>query len=150
VADRAPGAGGGRARGTGGAHPGSRPRRSPRPVDDPLELLAERRRAAGTFLDKIVRCPPYFQSQPERVKLAVAAEIIIGAIQLIGRARRGGTPAVLHLVDGAFHGDGRGTDFASLITRLQGEWTPEQRRDMTDFYGDTLQAFLDYAAENIR
>jgi len=122
----------------------------PGPASDPLRLLADRRREAGTFLDEIVRCPPYFQSQPEHVQLGVAAEIVVGAIQLIGRARRGGTSATLHLVDGAFHAGGRGTDLASLITRLRAAWTPAQAAAMTEYYGDTLQAFLDYAAEHTR
>ncbi|KAA9161665.1 hypothetical protein FPZ12_013795 [Amycolatopsis acidicola] len=120
----------------------------PGPATDPLSLLAARRREAGQFLDSIFRCPPYFQAQPERVKLGVAAEIMIGAIQLIGRARRGGTPAVLHLVDGAFHTADRGTDLASLINRLRGRWRPDQLDAMTEYYGDMLQAFLDYAAED--
>lgn len=120
----------------------------PGPATDPLALLSDRRKEAGTFLDEIVRCPPYFQSQPDRVKLGVAAEIIIGAIQLIGRARRGGTSAVLHLVDGAFHAGDRGTDFGSLITRLSTAWRPTELREMREYYGSTLQAFLDYAARH--
>ncbi|WP_134731103.1 hypothetical protein [Amycolatopsis nivea] len=121
----------------------------PGPSTTPVKLMEDRRSTAGMFLDKIVHCLPYFQAQPERVKLAVTAEMIVGAIQLVGRARRGGTPAVLHLVDGAFH-DNRGSGFASLVTRLERAWTPDQRRWMTEFYGDTLQAFLDYAAKNVR
>ncbi|MGW0521874.1 hypothetical protein [Crossiella sp. NPDC003009] len=119
----------------------------PGPVLDPRALLKERRKEAGRFLEEIVRCPPYFQSQPKPVKLGVAAEIIIGAIQLIGRARRGGTSATLHLVDGAFHDGDRGTDLSTLIAKLVKEWRPEQLRDMREYYGSTLDAFLDYAAK---
>ncbi|WP_409465197.1 hypothetical protein [Amycolatopsis sp. GA6-003] len=120
----------------------------PGPSTTPVKLMEDRRSAAGFFLDKIVHCLPYFQAQPERVKLAVTAEMIVGAIQLVGRARRGGTPAVLHLVDGAFH-DKRGSGFASLVTRLERAWTPEQRKWMNEFYGDTLKAFFSYAAKNV-
>lgn len=120
----------------------------PGPVGDPVALLARRRAAARESLEKILRAPPYFQSQPEPVQLGVAAEIILGAIQLIGRARRGGTPAVLHLVDGAFQTGVRNTDLPVLINRLVARWRPEQLRDMREYYGSTLDAFLDYAARN--
>nr|MDQ3577430.1 hypothetical protein [Actinomycetota bacterium] len=120
----------------------------PGPVADPCALLAARRKEAGTFLEDIIRCPPYFQSQPELVKLGVAAEIIVGAIQLIGRARRGGTPAVLHLVDGAFHTGDSGTDLSVLITKLMTTWRSDELRDMREYYGSTLEAFLGYAARH--
>ncbi|WP_231406003.1 hypothetical protein [Streptomyces clavuligerus] len=118
------------------------------PSSDPLALLAERRRTAGTYLDEIVRRPPYFQAQPDEVKLGVVAEIINGAVQLIGRARRGGTPAVLHLVDGAFHDGHGGTDFATLILQLREKWRRDGvLNDMRAYYGTTLEAFLTYAEE---
>ncbi|MFD5552631.1 hypothetical protein ACFWIA_02185 [Streptomyces sp. NPDC127068] len=118
------------------------------PSSDPLALLAERRRTAGTYLDEIVRRPPYFQAQPDEVKLGVVAEIINGAIQLIGRARRGGTPAVLHLVDGAFHDRHGGTDFATLILQLREKWRRDGvLHDMRAYYGTTLEAFLTYAED---
>ncbi len=94
----------------------------PGPSSDPQALLAERRRVAGQYLDEIVRRPPYFQAQPIDVKLSVVAEIINGAVQLIGRARRGGTDATLHLVDGALHDAGGGADFATLILKLRDTW----------------------------
>ncbi|MEV8289267.1 hypothetical protein [Streptomyces niveus] len=118
------------------------------PSSDPLALLAERRRTAGRYLDEIVRRPRYFQAQPDEVKLGVVAEIINGAVQLIGRARRGGTPAVLHLVDGAFHDGHGGTDFATLILQLREKWRRDGvLNDMRAYYGTTLKAFLTYAEE---
>jgi len=119
------------------------------PSSDPQALLAERRKVAGHYLDEIIRRPPYFQAQPLDVKLGVVAEMINGAVQLIGRARRGGTKATLHLVDGALLDHGGGTDLATLILKLRATWErdgvlPEMKR----YYGTTLQAFLDYATEN--
>lgn len=119
------------------------------PSVDPRDLLAQRRKVAGNYLEEIINRPPYFQSQPEEVKLGVVAETINGAIQLIGRARRGGTNAVLHLVDGAMLDSSRGTDLASLISRLKARWQATgELRDMEAYYDTTLTAFFDYAAEN--
>jgi hypothetical protein len=118
----------------------------PGPAEDPLPVLRDRRNAAGQYFEEIVSRPPYFQAQPAQVKLSITAEIINNAIQLIGRARRGGTPAVLHLVDEAFFDAQVGTDFATLITRLRAAWIDagvlEQMRQL---YGTTLEAFFDYA-----
>jgi hypothetical protein len=121
----------------------------PGPSSDPQALLAERRRVAGQYLEEIVRRRPYFQAQPLDVKLGVVAEILNGAVQLIGRARRGGTKATLHLVDGALFDQEGGTDLATLILKLRDRW----RRngvldDMHRYYGTTLDAFLTYAEEH--
>jgi hypothetical protein len=116
------------------------------PAAVPWNVLRLRRKEAGELLESIVRCPPYFRSQPRDVQLGVAAEIVNGAIQLLGRARRGGTSATLHLVDGAFLDAGAGTDFASLIRGLRAEWRDlGVLDDMTDYHGSALQAFFDYA-----
>jgi hypothetical protein len=116
------------------------------PAAVPWNVLRLRRKEAGELLESIVRCPPYFRSQPREVQLGVAAEIVNGAIQLLGRARRGGTSATLHLVDGAFLDAGAGTDFASLIRGLRAEWRDlGVLDDMTDYHGSALQAFFDYA-----
>ncbi|WP_209440758.1 hypothetical protein [Amycolatopsis thermoflava] len=118
----------------------------PGPSGDPLGLLEERRKTAGTYFEQIVRRPPYFRCQPREVKLGVAAEIVVGAIQLIGRARRGGTAAVLHLVDGAFTDGSTGTSFASLIRGLRDEWRAGGVLSaMEQYYGRTLRAFFEFA-----
>jgi hypothetical protein len=119
------------------------------PAADPLAVLRGRRDTAGRYFEDIVRRPPYFQSQPREVKLSVTAEIINDAIQLIGRARRGGTPAVLHLVDGAFLDPQGGTDFATLIAQLRDAWASAGVLDsMRYLYGTTLEAFFSYADQN--
>lgn len=118
------------------------------PSGDPQALLAERRKVAGQYLDEIIRCPPYFQAQPLDVKLGVVAEIINGAVQLIGRARRGGTKATLHLVDGALLDREGGTDLATLILKLRDKWQSEGvLHAMQRYYGTTLEAFLKYAEQ---
>jgi hypothetical protein len=120
----------------------------PGPSSDPQALLAERRRVAGQYLDEIIRRPPYFQAQPLDVQLGVVAEIINGAVQLIGRARRGGTDATLHLVDGALLDSEGGTDLATLILKLRDAWQREGvLSDMERYYGTTLGAFLEYAEQ---
>lgn len=116
------------------------------PSSEPLELLAERRKVSGTFFEEIVKCPPYFQAQPSAVKLSVVAEMVNGAIQLIGRARRGGTCTVLHLVDGAFLDQRVGADFASLLKRLRADWSRKGELERMElYYSSTIKAFFDYA-----
>jgi hypothetical protein len=122
----------------------------PGPAHDPVTVLDDRRSTTGLYFEDIVRRPPYFQAQPATVKLSVTAEIIISAIQLIGRARRGGTSAALHLVDGAFHDASTGTDFATLVTRLRSQWHDDKViDDMRAYYGTTLEAFFAYAEANL-
>lgn len=121
----------------------------PGPASDPLQLLGDRRDTAGNHFEDIARRPPYFQAQPLEVKLGVVAEIINGAIQLIGRARRGGTPAVLHLADGAFLDPNGGASFATLISQLRDAWAQMGVLDtMRQFYGTTLDAFFAFAQQN--
>ncbi len=118
------------------------------PSSDPQALLAERRSLAGWYLDEIIRHPPYFQAQPLDVKLGVVAEIVNGAVQLIGRARRGGTAAALHLVDGALLDSEGGTDLATLLLALRDKWRNEGVLPaMQRYYGTTLDAFLTYAEQ---
>ncbi|MEV4252727.1 hypothetical protein AB0J52_06110 [Spirillospora sp. NPDC049652] len=122
------------------AHPG--------PSADPPALLDARRRAADERLGDIIRRPPYFQAQHEAVRSAVVAETLNGAFQLIGRARRGGTDAVLHLVDGAMLDEDSGTNMPRSIRGLQEKWRSAGVLDrMTAYYGTTLQAFFDYAGD---
>lgn len=119
------------------------------PTGSPLEVLAARRKDAGLFFDEITRSLPYFRTQPVEVRVSVAAEIINGAIQLIGRARRGGTSATLHLVDGSFLDAGPGADFATLVQLLRRAWQSDGELElMKRLYGNTLDAFFTYADEH--
>lgn len=123
----------------------------PGPSLVPTALLAERRQAAGRHLEEIIHRPPYFQAQPETVRLGVMAEIMVGAIQLVGRARRGGTPAELHLVDGAMLESSGGTDVATLIDAQRDRWRMDQQLDELNFYYETpLSAFFDYADRQLK
>ncbi|MFI0418822.1 hypothetical protein [Spongiactinospora sp. 9N601] len=119
------------------------------PSIDPRLLLTERRKIAGAYLEEIIHRPPYFNAQPREVKLGVVAEIMNGAIQLIGRARRGETKAVLHLVDGAMLDNTKGTDLATLIDQLRTRWeTSGELPAMRSYYDTTLTAFFEYAKQN--
>jgi hypothetical protein len=117
-----------------------------KPSGSPLDVLAARRKQAGLFFGEITSSLPYFRTQPQEVRVSVAAEIINGAIQLIGRARRGGTSATLHLVDGAFLNAGGKADFATLVQLLRRAWhTDGELPLMKRLYGKTLDAFFEYA-----
>jgi hypothetical protein len=71
---------------------------------------------------------------------------MLGVIQLVGRARRGGTPATIYLADGAFLDPTAGPDLASLIRRLRDRWRNDGVLDrLRELYGTTLEAFFTYA-----
>ncbi|MEK8144247.1 hypothetical protein NKH18_27415 [Streptomyces sp. M10(2022)] len=59
--------------------------------------------------------------------------------------RRGGTEAVLHMVDYAFHEDTWSADLETVLKRIHSQWTPQVRQRMNDLYGEALNAFLSYA-----
>ena len=82
---------------------------------------------------------------PSPPREEVAAARIVALIRLAGRARRGGTEAVLHMVDYAFHEDTWSADLETVLRRIHAQWTPEVRRHMNDLYGEALGAFLSYA-----
>lgn len=136
-------------------------------IDDPAELLAHvnaaahaearasetpwlelkrRRDVAGHAFEDTVTSQRYMRALPHRVQMAIAAELIITLIQLVGRARRGGTPGVVNLVDYAFLDPRGGSDLPKLIQDLRAEWerTGELPR-LRAYYGATLQAFFDFA-----
>jgi hypothetical protein len=136
-------------------------------IDDPAELLAHvnaaahaeagthllpwlellrRREVAGRHFDDLVNSQRYLQALPKTAKKAIAAELIITLIQLVGRARRGGTPGVLNLVDYAFLDPRGGSDLPRLIRELREDWRRSGALPlMNAYYGATLQAFFDFA-----
>jgi hypothetical protein len=115
-------------------------------AEDPVAILHARRSTAGRYFEDIVTSLPYFRSTPEEVRLAITSEIMLGVIQLVGRARRGGTPATIHLADGAFLDPTAGPDLASLIRRLRDRWRNDGVLDrLRELYGTTLEAFFTYA-----
>ena len=64
--------------------------------------------------------------------------------QLLGRARRGGTPVRLYLVDGAFHGDQVG--WPKLIPKVFKVWKDEKSLEqMFSLHGAFLAALHRYA-----
>ena len=136
-------------------------------IDDPAELLAHvnaaahaeagthlqpwlelvrRREVAGRHFDDLVNSQRYLQALPKAAQKAIAAELIITLIQLVGRARRGGTPGVLNLVDYAFLDPRGGSDLPRLIRELREDWRRSGALpQMNAYYGATLQAFFDFA-----
>jgi hypothetical protein len=128
------------------AHVNSRALAAHPAAEDPVAVLHARRSTAGRYFEDIVTSLPYFRSTPEEVRLAITSEIMLGVIQLVGRARRGGTPATIHLADGAFLDPTAGPDLASLIRRLRDRWRNDGVLDrLRELYGTTLEAFFTYA-----
>ncbi|HDS0927205.1 TPA: hypothetical protein R8F97_004522 [Pseudomonas putida] len=79
-----------------------------------LALLQERAKA-NRILNGIRLAPPYFCSQPEDIRFYTVMNVLVTLTQLVGRARRGGTPVTCYLADAAFF-DGQNT-WAKLLNR---------------------------------
>lgn len=112
---------------------------------DPDDALEKARTAAWQRLELILRATPQFTSMPKSLQEEVVAGVVVDLIQLAGRARRGGTEAVLHLVDYAFHEDTWSSDLETVLRRIHEQWPPSVKRQMNDLYGEALNAFLSYA-----
>ena len=119
--------------------------------DTPPDRLKKRMDEAGRHFGDIVRSPQYFRSLPEWVQLGVVAEIIVSLVQLVGRARRGGTPGELYLVDDAFFDPLGRSDLPGLILRLRDEWRAAgQLERLRELYGPTLESFFEFATRMSR
>ncbi|MDX3313260.1 hypothetical protein P1S61_30135 [Streptomyces sp. ME08-AFT2] len=117
----------------------------------PWTELARRRSVAGKYFEQLVNSERYFRSLPQRAKRAIAAELIISLIQLVGRARRGGTPGRIKLVDYAFLDTNGNSDLPHLIRELRSEWSRTGALPrMHSLYGTTLDAFFTFADRHSR
>ncbi|MFB7668402.1 hypothetical protein ACFC1R_31530 [Kitasatospora sp. NPDC056138] len=114
-------------------------------ISDPSQALAGARAAAWDRLVLLLRTAPQFTAMHKSLQEEVVAGMIVDLIQLAGRARRGGTEAVLHMVDYAFHEDTWSADLETVLRRIHSQWPPDVRRRMNDLYGEALNAFLSYA-----
>ncbi|MCY1144113.1 hypothetical protein OWR29_39475 [Actinoplanes sp. Pm04-4] len=112
---------------------------------NPIAALAGARDAAWDRLRLLLRSANQFTSMQKSLQEEVVAGMIVDLIQLAGRARRGGTEAVLHMVDHAFHEDTWSADLDTILRRIHAKWPPDVRAQMNDLYGEALNAFLSYA-----
>jgi hypothetical protein len=112
---------------------------------DPAAALAGATAAAWDRLALLLRTAPQFSSMHRSLQEELVAGMIVNLIQLAGRARRGGTEAVLHLVDYAFHDDMWSSDLGTILGRIHAKWPPDVRAQMNNLYGGALEAFLRYA-----
>ncbi|ONI91764.1 hypothetical protein ALI22I_07585 [Saccharothrix sp. ALI-22-I] len=111
----------------------------------PSQALAEAGESAWEQLGLLLRTAPQFTAMHKSLQDEVVAGMIVDLIQLAGRARRGGTDAVLHMVDYAFHEDTWSADLETVLRRIHSLWPPDVRQRMNDLYGEALNAFLSYA-----
>lgn len=116
---------------------------------DPAQVLAEAREAAGDRLSLLLHAAPQFASMPHVLQEEVIAGVLVDLIQLAGRARRGGTDAVLHMIDYAFQEDAWSADLNTIIRRIHSKWSPEEREQVNRMYGEALNAFLSYAGVSL-
>ncbi|MFJ5879879.1 hypothetical protein [Kitasatospora cineracea] len=112
---------------------------------DPARMLALQRRAAHTRMYQLLGASPMLSRLPRFLKLEVLAGILVDMIQLAGRARRGGTPVQLYLVDNAFFATHFGTDYPSLLRAYYDGLTEDEQYHLRRTYGSTLTAWLDLA-----
>jgi hypothetical protein len=119
--------------------------RTGQPAANPAAELDEQRRAAHNQLYWILRSDQRFSLLPRKLKSEVVAGMLVDFIQLAGRARRGGTPVELYLVDGAFHDPRLSSDLASLVRYHYETLSAPERAAMRRIYGGMLTALLDFA-----
>ncbi|MFJ6943353.1 hypothetical protein ACISU4_01625 [Streptomyces wuyuanensis] len=133
------------------AHVGARALDEKETSSEPWTELERRRAVAGRYFEKLITSERYFRSLPPRAKRAIAAELIISLIQLVGRARRGGTPGRIKLVDAAFLDTRGNSDLPYLIRELRAQWARSDELPlMRRYYGTTLNAFFRFADHHIR
>ncbi len=112
---------------------------------DPSAALTDARAAAWERLSLLLRSAPQFTAMHKPLQEEIVAGVIVDLIQLAGRARRGGTDAVLHLVDYSFHDETWSSDLETILRRIYSQWSPGTRQQMNDLYNEAFKAFLDYA-----
>ncbi|ROR44692.1 hypothetical protein [Kitasatospora cineracea] len=112
---------------------------------DPLLAVEKARDASWRQLQRILHSPSRFSQMAHELQEELIAGMLVQLVQLAGRARRGETDMTLHIVDHSLHDTKFSSDLASIIWRIHGTWTREQKRMMNELYGQALQAFLAYA-----
>lgn len=115
---------------------------------DPAETLRHLAITSSSVHEELFRSHHFFQSLPNKVRLSIVAEMLIGIIQLGGRVRRGGDRGVLYLADYAFHNPSSGSDLPRLIRELREGWSRSGELELLqNIYGSTLRAIFDFADE---
>lgn len=128
------------------AHVGAKALDDHRVSDKPWLELARSKKTSGQYFDELLSSERYFSALPRRAKKAIAAELIASIIQLVGRARRGGTPGQIRLVDYAFLDPKGNSDLPSLIRQLRADWARSGELDtMLTTNGEALRAFFTFA-----
>ncbi|MFC5665343.1 hypothetical protein ACFP3U_20470 [Kitasatospora misakiensis] len=112
---------------------------------DPLLAIETARDASWRQLQRILRSPSRFSQMAHELQEELIAGMLVQLVQLAGRARRGETDMTLHIVDHSLHDTKFSSDLSSIIRRIHGNWTREQKRVMNELYGQALHAFLSYA-----
>jgi hypothetical protein len=115
------------------------------PGPDPAGVLAQQRKAAFTRLYTLLSSDPRFSRLPRYLKAEAIAGMLVDLIQLAGRARRGGTPVSLYLVDHAFHDATLGSDLPGLLRYYYDSLTPHNQAALDRIYGSTLGSWLEFA-----
>jgi len=70
--------------------------------DTPGVKFFEERALSNFTLNEIRTSPPSFSRQPEEIRHFTIMNVLVTVTQLVGRARRGGTPVICYLADAAF------------------------------------------------
>ncbi|AYN31866.1 hypothetical protein DUI70_1363 [Streptomyces albus] len=116
---------------------------------DPTQAIQEARTASREHLATILRSSPQLSTMDLILQEQMVAGMLVSLIQLAGRARRGGTDMELHFVDYSFQDETWSSDLASIIHRMASRWTPDERQQMADLYGEAVNAFLSYAGVDL-
>ncbi|GAU71329.1 hypothetical protein SSP35_34_00140 [Streptomyces sp. NBRC 110611] len=115
------------------------------PGPGPARMLALQNREARRRLHTLLRSDPRFSRLPRFLKTEILAGILVDLIQLAGRARSGGTPVQLYLVDNSFFDTRLGSDYPALVRSYYEGLTEHEQNALRRIYGSTLTAWLDLA-----
>ncbi|MFJ2805076.1 hypothetical protein [Kitasatospora sp. NPDC087271] len=133
------------------AHIGARTFDEHRPHDLPWKALEGAEQTASGYFNELLASERYFRALPSRAKIAVAAELVASLTQLVGRARRGGTPGRLRLVDAAFIDTSGNSDLPSILRALRSKWIASGEFDtVVNTNRAALEGFFTFADQQHR
>lgn len=129
-------------------HLSYRARRNPhRDETSPNAAIAAEIRRARKDWRRFQEADPRFSRVPRALRLEMVCDTLAELVQLAGRARRGGTPARLYLVDEAFEDSNTPeAGWQHLIGELLDRWQEDgELPRMEQLHGAVLHALAEYA-----
>lgn len=108
------------------------------------ETVVAENRQAWKRLERLQRSHGAFGYMDPSLRRELVCDVLVDLIQLAGRARRGGTPADLYLVDAAFQDDY--VPWTALVREVLDDWDQQEALEqMHAYHGAVVEALARYA-----